>query len=62
MLSLTFQTYKHDSQKAGKGSFAYAWVLDETPEERERYINTNLFIEELQWILLRHNLKQKITL
>ena len=25
-----------ESQKVGKGSFAYAWVLDETGEERSR--------------------------
>lgn len=35
-------TYMYDprneveSQKVGKGSFAYAWVLDETGEERTR--------------------------
>jgi len=27
--------YEQDSRKAGKGSFAYAWVLDETEEERQ---------------------------
>jgi elongation factor 1 alpha-like protein len=26
--------YKQESQKIGKSSFAYAWVLDETEEER----------------------------
>ena len=26
--------YKQESQKIGKGSFAYAWILDETEEER----------------------------
>ena len=26
--------YKQESQKIGKGSFAFAWVLDETEEER----------------------------
>jgi len=25
-----------ESKKAGKASFAYAWILDETGEERER--------------------------
>jgi translation elongation factor EF-1alpha len=30
------QKYERDSQKIGKGSFAYAWVLDETGEERDR--------------------------
>ncbi|KAL7749438.1 hypothetical protein RI367_004992 [Sorochytrium milnesiophthora] len=33
----TMKKYERDSQKQGKGSFAYAWVLDETAEERERY-------------------------
>ena len=26
--------YEQESKKLGKGSFAYAWVLDETEEER----------------------------
>jgi elongation factor 1 alpha-like protein len=29
--------FEQDSRKAGKSSFAYAWVLDET--EEERYVN-----------------------
>jgi elongation factor 1 alpha-like protein len=29
--------YERESQKAGKGSFMFAWVLDETGEERDRY-------------------------
>lgn len=32
----TMKKYERDSQKIGKGSFAYAWVLDETGEERDR--------------------------
>ena len=28
--------YEHESQKIGKGSFKFAWVLDATGEERER--------------------------
>ncbi len=28
--------YEQDAKKAGKASFAFAWVLDETGEERER--------------------------
>ena len=37
LLSLTpLITYEMESKKAGKASFAYAWVLDETGEERER--------------------------
>lgn len=34
----TMKKYERDSQKIGKGSFAYAWVLDETGEERDRYV------------------------
>lgn len=26
--------YEQESRKVGKGSFAFAWVLDETEEER----------------------------
>ena len=33
---LNWNTYEMESKKAGKASFAYAWVLDETGEERER--------------------------
>lgn len=48
------------SNKAGKGSFSWAWGLDGTTEERERYKFYNVLImdgsdhnaEELQWILL----------
>lgn len=34
--------YKQDSQKLGKASFAFAWVLDETSEERERGITIDI--------------------
>lgn len=30
--------YENESKKLGKGSFAYAWVLDETEEERYFFI------------------------
>lgn len=36
----TMHKYEQESKKAGKASFAYAWVLDETGEERDRYILT----------------------
>lgn len=36
----TMHKYEQESKKAGKASFAYAWVLDETGEERDRYIFT----------------------
>ena len=34
--------YEQESQKSGKGSFAYAWVLDETGEERHRGITMDV--------------------
>jgi len=34
--------YENESKKAGKASFAYAWVLDETGEERERGITMDV--------------------
>ena len=37
----TMQKYRQESQKAGKGSFALAWVMDQSEEERKRYV-TNL--------------------
>lgn len=30
--------YKRDSQRIGKGSFCYAWVFDQTAQERERCV------------------------
>lgn len=33
----TVENYKRESEKAGKGSFHLAWVLDQTEEERRRY-------------------------
>jgi elongation factor 1 alpha-like protein len=32
----TIKKYEREAQKIGKSSFAYAWVLDETGEERSR--------------------------
>uniref|UniRef100_A0A0K0EJY8 Tr-type G domain-containing protein n=1 Tax=Strongyloides stercoralis TaxID=6248 RepID=A0A0K0EJY8_STRER len=34
----TMHKYKKDSEKLGKSSFAFAWALDQTTEERERGI------------------------
>lgn len=35
--------YKTESHKLGKSSFAFAWVLDQTGEERDRYVGrTNI--------------------
>jgi hypothetical protein len=65
--------YERESLKIGKSSFAYAWVLDETGEERSRYENLYnfqymllliiyiqfciKFIGVLQWILQSPTLK-----
>ena len=40
--SKTMHKYEQDSKKLGKQSFAYAWVLDETAEERERGITMDV--------------------
>lgn len=32
--SRTIDKFKHEAARNGKASFAYAWVLDETEEER----------------------------
>ncbi|EDO47521.1 predicted protein, partial [Nematostella vectensis] len=37
-----------ESKKAGKASFAYAWVLDETGEERERGITMDVGLTRFQ--------------
>jgi len=34
----TMQKYKQEAEKIGKSSFALAWVLDQTGEERSRYV------------------------
>lgn len=39
--------YEKESTKVGKASFAFAWVLDETGEERNRYN----FIHNIVFIL-----------
>lgn len=38
----TMHKYEQDSKKLGKGSFAYAWVLDETEEERSRGVTMDI--------------------
>lgn len=38
----TMHKYKQDSQKIGKGSFAFAWVLDEGTEERARGVTIDV--------------------
>lgn len=38
----TMHKYKQESQKLGKASFAYAWVLDEGTEERSRGVTMDI--------------------
>ncbi|TSP79467.1 HBS1-like protein [Bagarius yarrelli] len=38
----TMHKYEQEAKKAGKASFAYAWVLDETGEERDRPVKLTL--------------------
>lgn len=38
----TMRKYKQESAKTGKGSFAFAWVLDDTQEERERGVTMDI--------------------
>uniref|UniRef100_A0A8C5KG03 HBS1-like protein n=1 Tax=Jaculus jaculus TaxID=51337 RepID=A0A8C5KG03_JACJA len=38
----TMHKYEQESKKASKASFAYAWVLDETGEERERGVTMDV--------------------
>ncbi|RIB04352.1 P-loop containing nucleoside triphosphate hydrolase protein [Gigaspora rosea] len=40
--------YERDSSKIGKSSFAYAWVLDETGEERNRGITMDIAIRKFE--------------
>lgn len=51
----TIKKYEREAQKIGKSSFAYAWVLDETGEERSRYLQflslDCVFIDSWVWLL-----------
>ncbi|KAJ2725082.1 hypothetical protein GGI07_001550 [Coemansia sp. Benny D115] len=38
----TMRKFERDSEKIGKGSFAFAWVLDETEEERSRGVTMDI--------------------
>lgn len=41
-MGLILQRYEVDSKKLGKASFMYAWVLDETEEERSRGVTMDV--------------------
>ncbi|MCP9260365.1 hypothetical protein DINM_003724 [Dirofilaria immitis] len=38
----TMHKYKQESAKTGKASFAYAWILDDTQEERQRGVTMDI--------------------
>jgi elongation factor 1 alpha-like protein len=44
----TMMKYKRDADKLGKGSFAYAWILDETKEERSRGITMDIALTRFE--------------
>ncbi|XP_029351669.1 HBS1-like protein isoform X2 [Echeneis naucrates] len=44
----TMHKYEQESKKAGKASFAYAWVLDETGEERDRGVTMDVGLTKFE--------------
>lgn len=44
----TIAKYKKEAQEKGKGSFAYAWVLDKLKSERDRGITINIALNEFE--------------
>ncbi|OQR79809.1 HBS1 protein [Tropilaelaps mercedesae] len=44
----TMDKYEHEAKKLGKASFAFAWVLDETSEERSRGITMDIAQAKLE--------------
>jgi translation elongation factor EF-1alpha len=40
--------YERESKKAGKGSFAFAWVLDAHDEERARGVTMDVAVSHFQ--------------
>ncbi|KAM0752359.1 EF Tu GTP binding domain-containing protein [Meredithblackwellia eburnea MCA 4105] len=44
----TFLANQRQAQKIGKGSFAYAWSLDSTEEERERGVTIDVAIDSFE--------------
>ncbi|KAM4632746.1 HBS1-like protein isoform 1-T1 [Polymixia lowei] len=44
----TMHKYEQESKKAGKASFAYAWVLDETGEERDRGVTMDVGVTKFE--------------
>ena len=48
--------YERDSAAAGKSSFAYAWVLDENPEERARGVTMDVGVNYFETDCVRFTL------
>ncbi|KAJ3412063.1 HBS1-like protein [Chytridiales sp. JEL 0842] len=44
----TMKKYEREAEKMKKGSFAYAWVLDETDEERSRGVTIDVAITKFE--------------
>ncbi|XP_060794516.1 HBS1-like protein isoform X2 [Neoarius graeffei] len=44
----TMHKYEQEAKKAGKASFAYAWVLDETGEERDRGVTMDVGLTKFE--------------
>ena len=44
----TIEKFQKEAQEMGKGSFAYAWVLDKLKAERERGITINITLNKFQ--------------
>ncbi|XP_057833727.2 uncharacterized protein LOC131044423 isoform X2 [Cryptomeria japonica] len=40
--------YEREAKQKGKGSFSYAWVLDESPEERERGVTMTVAVAHFE--------------
>ncbi|KAK9466361.1 hypothetical protein V1512DRAFT_263450 [Lipomyces arxii] len=44
----TIQKYRHEAGNAGKASFAFAWVLDQSEEERERGVTMDVAMNSFE--------------
>lgn len=44
----TIEKFRKEAQEMGKGSFAYAWVLDKLKSERERGITINIALNKFE--------------
>uniref|UniRef100_A0A8C1SJ45 HBS1-like protein n=1 Tax=Cyprinus carpio TaxID=7962 RepID=A0A8C1SJ45_CYPCA len=46
----TMHKYEQEAKKAGKASFAYAWLLDETGEERDRGVTMDVGMTKFETV------------